>query len=471
MGCGSLPRTKVIVSDDAMAASILWIPDTSAPALSTTFLKELLRGAQVCQGIDQGQLEKLVGAAPQRPCRLVVARGTAAVAGRQAVYHWDLHTQQPGTLNSAGAMDFRERALIQNVQEGEVLAIIEEACEEAWGTDVFGRPVPPPPTDPAPTSSWFPAEGMRTRVLPDGRHAVVATQAGILVREADRLSVGPGISLPGDVDYETGNIGAQGSVHVHGTVRQGFQLTCHGDLLVEGTVEAARVFVARDMTVRGGLIGMTNEGKIRVGGDLSARFAQNARVRCQGSIVVEAHDTGSHLECRGTLGSLQQAAKLRGGEYVARKGLIAEELGSRAGVATRVRVGVDPDLERKLDRLQGAVTRTRQHGRKVNRQLRTHAPRKSLAGSGPSLTSTQPARRLVKQQRERWRSRQAVVRQKRRAEAHLFEQESVEVQVLGMVHPGVVIEIGGFRRPIREQCRGAVFFLDKKTGQLIRRDP
>ena len=61
--------------------------------------------------------------------------------------------------------------------------------------------------------------------------------SGTLLTRQFTVSVQPVASIPGTVDYKTGNIDFQGNVVIGGSIASGFRVKASGDVAIAGNVE------------------------------------------------------------------------------------------------------------------------------------------------------------------------------------------------------------------------------------------
>ena len=100
-----------------------------------------------------------------------------------------------------------------------------------------------------------------------------------------------------DVDTSTGNIEYSGNVCVLGNVKTGFSIKADGDVEVRGVVENATVEATGNVTIARGMNGMS-KGTITAGGNVVAKFLENANVNAGGYVHSEAI-LHSNVICKG----------------------------------------------------------------------------------------------------------------------------------------------------------------------------
>jgi uncharacterized protein (DUF342 family) len=292
-----------------------------------------------------------------RPMR--VASGTAPVPGRLAsvTYEPDFDPDHSGAVSEAkngreaedGSIDFREQDRVANVPMGAQFGVWTPGGESKEGIGLDGSPIDVPASEKSKPLKT--GKNVKCEPQGDGTVRLVAMIAGVLEIEKGVPSISEVLLIPGDVDFETGNIDADGSVVIKGSVRKGFRVAARLSLTIEGTVEGADLICGGDLELKKGLIG-SETTKVIVGGSLRMKYAQNAHVECSGDVEILDADMGSEIICSGKILATSGRGRLRGGTYSATKGIRANEIGSELGAVTLVAVGVNELAERAKAQLK-----------------------------------------------------------------------------------------------------------------------
>ena len=112
--------------------------------------------------------------------------------------------------------------------------------------------------------NWLSGQGSGAYLSEDGLE-VRAEVSGRPVAEGNVVRVMPIFDHPGDADVSTGHIKFEGDIHIQGQVREGIQVTAGGALEVRGLVSNAKLTANLDSTLHSLLIG----SEVRVGGRMS----------------------------------------------------------------------------------------------------------------------------------------------------------------------------------------------------------
>jgi uncharacterized protein len=419
-----------------------------------------LRATGVCHGLSVRHVQaawRLFQKSGSLASPLRIASGTVPIKARKGEVVWEIEVgQSTGSVNAVhGQIDFHERQYVQSVRAGQRLGVWKGAMNPEPGIGVDGEEIgiaekPPPPLK---LGAGLVAEEKE----PGLTLILVAIDGMFIVDTNGAPSVVDQLEIPGDVDLETGNIDARGSVVVRGSVRPEFHVKTTGDLTIRGMIEAASLTVGGNLVVEKGILGAEGESII-VKGDVTARYCQNADIRCGGSVKLLDSDTNSVIRCEGELQAVDGRGRLRGGEYSAREGISTRELGSELGAPTKASVGGDGTIESDLKTLRGKLMDVRARMR-MGRRTEPPLSRK-VTGRGKSDF----CRKRPKIARDLARQEAALRAKLRRLEKQCGGGgEGVALTVLGAVYIGVEITVQGRILCIPGSITGRRFILDPQT--------
>ena len=349
------------VSKDGMTAHLSLTPAKGGRPVDLQAIHDRLAEQGIVHGVMNPAIEAAVNAGEASD--QLIAQGTPPVHGADA----RIESCLPQTGHAApivddkGVVDYQAACKLLTVSAGAPLL----------------RRVPPTPGQPGATvrgqrldarkgkDQAFATKLSGAGISPDDPNLVIATISGQPVVVGNGVSVNSSITVK-EVDLAQGSIDFEGTVMISGDVHTGMTVRATGDVLIGGTVcEAATVESGGNITVQKGVIGRgaidengkaSGDGiaKVSCAGDLTARFIENARVRVGGNAVIG--ELISHAEVTAaTLKVGQEKAKrghIMGGRAMVGQRLEAEVLGSPAGVATTITVGVDSEAQAALEQAQ-----------------------------------------------------------------------------------------------------------------------
>ncbi|MFP3928508.1 MAG: FapA family protein [Desulfobacteraceae bacterium] len=301
-----------------------------------------------------------------------IARGTPPEPGRDSkiIYYFDTDPLRVGTLKEGGTIDFKDKGELPQVKAGDLLAEWIPPQEGTPGTDVYGRPAPPPKP--------------KTRKLKRGKGAVVSEDGLKLLAEmsgrpevaADgKVFVFPEHKIQGDVDLKTGHVDFDGDIQVTGSVKDGFRVS--GGSLTADEILAAEIDIRGDVGVFSGVIGAA----IRAGGNIRARYIHKARILAFGDVVVEKEIIDSEIETSGAC--IVKKGPILSSKVTAKKGVEAFQVGSETSNPCVLTVGTEGRVKREIqgykeridtlretmDAVQRQIEELREEKRKVEKEL------------------------------------------------------------------------------------------------------
>lgn len=327
---------RVTVSQDSMTAHLeIDPPENSGQTITSQMIDAALKKAGVIYGMDTDLLER-IKSHPEYSKDNIIARGRPAVNGTDGSIRYLFRTSsgiRPRQLPD-GTVDFRDLGLIQNVRKGQALCEIVLPTAGTAGISVTGRTLLP-----VQGSAVASPLGCNTTLSADGTRLTAASD-GQLVFSYPSVSVMDTFIVREDVDNSTGNIKFVGNVQVNGNVREGFAVEAGGNVEIGGTAEGGIVIAAGNIAVHGGIVGM-NHGRVECGGDLFSTFIENCEVNVTGSIRAESI-MNSVIRCGATLELSGRRARLIGGRCVVAGDILADSIGSPAGLPTSLVIGVEP---------------------------------------------------------------------------------------------------------------------------------
>ncbi len=444
----ALVRVIVDVSDDAMQAWFrLADPDDPEP-LSVDEIAAALQTARVavtdavrtrCQEV----LDTLESV-EDRAQRFLVAEGRAPVEGIDGEFKWheSFEHQANDWLDDAPA-DYYSFNSIVTVEKDMVLGTVTPAVPGKSGVDVRDQALRP--ATPGADIQLDPT----VRLADDGTPTALANVAGKVVHRDGSLSISEVFEVPGDVDYACGNINSPVDVAIRGTVLDNFEVHSKKSIKVRGAIQAATIEAGEDVLVRGGILGR-NKGAVRAGGQIVAKFAEEADLQAKGDIKLTKEMMNSRLHADGFL--LAPNGALIGGDTYARQGAEARAIGSGACIITKISVGVHPDVVHQAEEISKMLKAKRQAVERIREGV------KPLMANLKRLTPAQKERatELLFQAE----AMDAEINQAEEGrEKMLQEAKSPEppfVTVSKLIFPGVRIRIGRRHVVFENEYKGPV---------------
>jgi uncharacterized protein (DUF342 family) len=480
-----------IIGNQICVISPIWIPPDRMEAYFVVLnqtegivsptandVSHLLEVSQVRYGIDQETIASLCqglkdGSEKGVQC-FCVAKGIPPEPGQDGnIELLFKRLPDPGTLLEDGAIDFRERDAVPNVEIGHLLARRLLPSPGKPGINVRGREIHPPKT--------------HRELLYAGPNVVVkeeenaqlfyATQPGFARVVKDTLSVLQRLRYQGDVNYKLGNIQFEGDVEIGGTVKSRFKVQATGDVYVDGTVEnRAEIIAGGDVVVRGGIIG----GKVQAKGSIFAKFIQDAEIIAGQDLLVRNYVRDSKIRVgrkatlQGNDGGERQIC-LVGGQIEVGMLVEAASVGTKFGRKTHIVVGFDWDTELRLVRYQKGLafceTRSRQAMRSLMATTKGKIGKTAIAEALKEASGKQKEFliEILKELQELDKLRVSIehyISDLKQAQQTAAQQ--AQIRVTGAIFSNVYLQIGNAVYILGEDTEAAVFRLDQVMGQITK---
>lgn len=345
---------KIQISDDGLTANLIVNPYwLRARDVTTADLLQTIESYNISLNqVDSASLEPIVkhinttikstNSIPPS-MNFVIAKGTPPKEGENGWVEFFFPRNQKVKIREDGTADYRNIDKFIHVNKGDKLAILFEGIPGKPGVDVFGNPIPPNPIHKA---HLTPGQNIQVVMEKNPKNELTNVKVfyaainGVVNSTASTISVSPELNIHSDVGLETGNINFEGSVNVIGNISEGSVVQCTGSLYVEGNVESLDVKVKENLTIKGGIKGKDRtKGTIFVGGNLKAKFIENATIEVEGDILIENNILNSHILCLGSVIISSDNGAIVSSDIVCYGGLSTAYLGSSAELDTKIELG------------------------------------------------------------------------------------------------------------------------------------
>jgi uncharacterized protein (DUF342 family) len=418
--------------------------------------KGYLVGNRVYFGVDEDFLKAFADRPSYRE-NVQVAEGARAVNGRDAYIQYNFETDQSKVRVKEGAngqVDFKELNIIQNVVEGQPLAVKIIPEKGVQGTTVTGKPLP------AKDGKDIPIPLGNNVHLGDDQATIIADINGQVVEVNGKVNVEPVYTVQGDVDLKTGNIMFLGTVIVNGNVTDGFSVKAVGNIEINGTVEKADLDAEGDIIVHQGITGK-GSGVVRAGKSVWAKFIENAVVDSGGMVVASDGLVNCHVDAYKSIVCYGKRAAIVGGRFRASEEINAKILGSPTGGAETIcEVGVDPRIKETLAKFAAEKEDLAKQLEDVQLNMQTLI---SIKKQRKSLPADKEAylRELAEKRQMLLGDLKKNGEGMEQAQEHLTDLKTKgRVSASAKVYPGVKIIIRDVRQDVQSEYRAVTFVLE-----------
>lgn len=425
---------KIRMSDDEMQA-FLYIPYEMGDSYKDEdkirqFLKE--------KGVNYGIIEENLKRTLESPLcnqEILIAEGISAENGVDGYYEYkfNLDFSKKPKIRPDGTVDYWSIKMIETVEKGQVIAVYHKAYQGRDGTNVKGNMVLAKRG-----REQVPLRGKGFERSEDG-NIYTALIDGKIEMLNERITILPVYEISGDVDLSIGNIDFRGDVIIHGGVCSGVSIKATGTITIDGVVEGAQIEAGKDIVLRSGVMG-ASRATITSRGNITAKFFEYAHVHANGSIQADVF-LNCKVSCGGSIILDGRKASIIGGDVWAIESISVHTLGSEGEVKTKVRIGNDAAVVRRISILKGKIEVEQENLEKIEEGLKLLAE----VRNDPRRTD------LL-----RVKIRDTALLADDRAELAKLENQverakGGNIAVQGKVYPGVCVEMDELKVSVKEE--------------------
>ncbi|MGP1434014.1 MAG: DUF342 domain-containing protein [Catonella sp.] len=447
-------KMKVRISEDGMLAVCTFSPPSAGGRVMTKedLLKELaLNGIKF--GIVEAEIDRYLNDR-QYYVDYIIARGERPVNGHDAkiIYKFNTNLQAKPKENTDGAVDFYNLEIIARVTAGDEVAELIKEDEGRTGRDVRGRLIRP---DKVERLNF--KYGPNISLSEDGLHLISEVSGHVILDEENKICVSNTFIVKNDVDISTGNINYDGNVEVKGNVINGFKINATGDVIIGGTAEGAQIIAGGQIILYHGIRGM-GKGILKSGGNIIAKFLENAIVQSGGYVMADAI-IHSDVSAKGDVIVNSKKGYVNGGTIRSRTLIRVKNAGSEMGTKTNLEVGVDPALLLQYKNLQNKIEETLQRMESSGKSIELYSRK---LNNGEKLTPEKLSHfRVLAVEYKRDNDNIGFMQEEFLAlHEEIEKQDGGVIEVGNMVYPGVKIAVVDAVLYIRDVLKSVRFIKD-----------
>lgn len=459
-------RVSCSISTNAVEAyiTVRTPPNTSVPI---EMINEALEREKVKEGLMPDVIEDLSRAKGKRGVPVLVAKGRLPGMGSDAKVEYFFETDPKPKIKVSekdGRVDYREAGVIQQVNEGQLLAVKTPALPGEAGISVTGVPITGKLGTDVPL-----LRGQGTRFEDEEKLRIVAEIAGSAkLRGNGEVEVSGRHIVDGDVDYETGNVRFNGSVIVKGAVRAGFEVVATHDVEVQGVVEDAVIHCGGNLFVRGGFIGQ-GKGLIQVGGETHIKFVEGQTVYGNRDVYIAEEIIHANIISGGRVIVKFGKGAIIGGQVFAREGINAKIIGNIHYVHTHLRAGTDPHLDHKLQWIKDVIEDKQLVKEKAQAAINTYVQNKYANPEGLSSEQEEHLKYLyhVMSHFDEWSNYLTKMQEQLTVERERLDREAFVIAEQ-KAHPGVFVEVALLQRKLDKEYNAVAFKIKDRVLTALR---
>ncbi|MDY6935834.1 MAG: FapA family protein [Spirochaetota bacterium] len=392
--------------------------------------------------------------------RILVASGRDPIDGCHEYFIPLIEMERKaGKVLEDGSMDFREINSIIEVRKGQKILEKIPAIEPEDGFNIYGDKI---------EATFLENKGYDrgSNIVQSGsdKSIYVSSIDGCLEITKRRVSVKPVALIKGDVDYDTGNIDFNGSVHIFGSVLPGFSVIAKDNIIIDGHVDDAIIDAGGDIQVKLG-IGGKGLTEIKAGGGVKAKYILNSTIQAVGEIEIVDSIINSNVSSNDKITVTDKHGKIIGGEAVALHEIIVNESGVPKENKTILNVGKSiyerdvKEKKRKMDMMKYNIEEVREYIKSIFGEKLFNDPKVFISNLIPVrrksclllLSKITDYNKELKLLTEDYNSSKEMTQLKREPMVH----------ILNKIYPGTQVNINNCVKLIEKVLTNVKFYEDK----------
>ncbi len=434
----------VKISKDNMTAW-LYLTDPGIERENYTMdeLMDFLRQNEVTTGYHHSNLAAMIKKRVYKR-EIVVAMGQEAIEGNNGYYEYkfDMNQRKAPKVLDNGRVDYTNMSSLQNVHEGDVVAIYHHAKEGKDGYDVKGRIQQVKGVKEIP-----PLAGKAICQSGENPDVYIALQDGKIGMKNGKIDIQALHEINGDVTLITGKVEFFGDVVITGGVESGVVIRAGRNIEIKGNVEAVSLFAGGDIILGRGIQG-GQRSKIIARGNIYADFLEHT-VAVAGGDVQANTILNSRVSADGKITLTGKKGAVIGGYNHAMMGITATEIGNVAEIRTVVHVGCEKEVYQKVQKLRIAEASQEEALSEVKEDFLELIQRKKKAGKLSDALEIKL--QTLESKYNAGRSElEATRKELRKLEDLIATGQGSEILVNGNVYRGTVVCLAQAQMPIEK---------------------
>ncbi len=442
----------VTISADKMSAYARFYPaSVGGIEYTADVILADLHEAKVLHGIEMDTIRNYLE--QKKYCtNILIASGTPVRHGKDAEikYYFNTDLKARPTLNEDGSVDFFNLNTMNHVKKGDLLARLTPEDSGDNGITVTKEYVRPR------TVKKLILKGGRNITISENRLEAFSEVDGHVMLVDDQIFVSD-IYQVQNVDNSTGNIEYDGSVQVTGNVCTNFSIRAKGNIEVMGVVEGATLEAEGDIIIVRGVNGM-GKGNLHAGGNIIAKFIENATARAGGYIETDAI-LHSKVMANGDIHVEGRKGMISGSTVAATNSISVKVLGSQMGSDTVLELGIDPGRKLRYQNIMGEVDAVKKKMKQIE-PLLLAANQKMSQGQKMSQEKLQYVQTAAVSYRQLREELERLIKEYEELEDLINANQTATVKVKDVAYAGTKISISDVSTILKSDVRFARFYYE-----------
>ncbi|PLX68137.1 MAG: hypothetical protein C0603_08485 [Denitrovibrio sp.] len=447
---------EMVISSDGLKASINLFPAINdGKVLTSNRVMEFLQEDNITVNIHRDAIDNAVSLCNEGGISegIVIAEGVEPIHGKnsQIILNFDPLKNKPKILRN-GRVDYKNVDNIRTVNEGDLLLTLKPATSGVRGLSIRNEEIPA--IAGVDTSISF-GEGVREEK--EGTE-YYATTDGCVSFARNTLEVNPVYVVRGNVDYTSGNITFNGSVHVKNDVLSDFTIKAEKDIFIEGLCQDAHLEAGGNIIIKLGVKGDL-KGSIKAKGDVTIGYAEGAKIETKGNIEIQKYAYSSILKAGGKIEALKEPGVIAGGTLVAFSEVRMLQAGTTGNSKFLINVGTKYYFAEEMDALKTSQLKLEESKGKIDEFLG------SVNLKSKEVLANPKVRQLITM-RKQIDKKVADVDEKMKKLIKEAHHPKPKLKVTGELFGGLDVQIYREKVTVRENQKNVVYFFEDKYQQI-----
>ena len=383
---------------------------------------------------------------------MLIAEGVKPSPGKDAeiTIHFGEADNKPKIKD--GKVDYKNLDNIVMVKRGDVLITKKPPIQGVKGRNVRGEDISPMP---AKDILILPGDGATVN---ETGTIFTATVDGYVDYGNKRLGVYPVYIVKANVDYSTGNIKFNGSVHVKGDVLSGFKVEADRHILIDGICQDCELIAKGNIILRSG-IKCSGEGIIKAGNNAIIGYAEKAKIHAREEIEIKKYAYNCELFAGNKLTAMNGDGIVAGGTIKSFKEINVKQLGTNGNSKFNVIIGMKYYIENELERLRSEKLRITETIERVDKALSRFNLTRPKVLEHPKIQKMLEVKNSLND---------LLLALDKREEELIIENkaEKPKIKVKNMVYDGIVLLFYNVSYVVKEKMENMVFYYDEKFDEV-----
>ncbi|MDR0454017.1 MAG: FapA family protein [Deferribacteraceae bacterium] len=384
---------------------------------------------------------------------ILFATGIPAHKGRDAVIsvQFSAADKKP-KLNADGTVDFKNIDNVIHAKKGDILITKRPATMGLKGLTVKNAEIIP---HPGKDVDIFQGEGVMLN--PTGT-SYIALQDGYVEFKNGLLAVHNVLFINKDVDFSTGNIKFNGTVHIRGDVLAGFKVVAKDDVIVEGVCGDCEIIAGGNIIIKTGIKGNFNN-LFKAGNNVVIGYSDKAKIFAKNNLIIKKYSYNSDLYAGDKLEATAGEGIIAGGMIKAFSEVNAKQLGTQGNSKFTIYMGTKYHMDQAVEKIRQDKARMTETMDKMQDILGRFNLFK------PEVLNNIKIKKLIDMKN----NFESIISEMEDKEEELIEQSKAKnpkIKIKGIVFGGVTVMIFNCATTVREKISNAVFYLDEKYAEV-----